>query len=54
MNREQWESEVADYLSTELDITTSDAQGIVAAETFVMTQEWSKGSTPTQAGDRLI
>lgn len=54
LNRTEWVSEIRDYLSGSLDITNSDAQGMVSAYDFELAQEWAKDSSPQTAAERLI
>lgn len=48
-----WERSITDQLIVMLDITNGDAQGILEAHPFVMSQEWAKGSSPEIAVQRL-
>jgi hypothetical protein len=49
-----WEGEVIDIIGQQLDIPRSDAQGIVEAQDFYMTQSWSKDLTPDQTAELII
>jgi hypothetical protein len=44
----QWEGAVIDLIEELCDCTRSDAQGIVEAQDFYMTQSWTKGLTPAE------
>ncbi len=52
-NFSSWERSIIDLLIVTLDISNGDAQGIVEAHQFVLSQEWAKGSTPEIAVQRL-
>lgn len=53
-NRMSWEVEIMEALVLELNITNSDAQGIVDSHPFEIAQEWSKGSTGPESAARFI
>jgi hypothetical protein len=44
----QWELEVIRLVEELCDCSTSDAQGIIEAQDFYMTQSWTKGLTPAE------
>jgi len=43
---EQWRRDIVDDLISELEISNGDAQGIVEANEFLLSQEWGRGSNP--------
>lgn len=53
-NRMDWEVEIMEALILELEITNSDAQGILDSHSFELAQEWSKGATGPEGAARLI
>ncbi|MBL4901008.1 MAG: hypothetical protein JKX76_15480 [Colwellia sp.] len=52
--REDWEREIMDFLIDRLEIQNGDAQGMYEARLFEVTQEWAKGSSPSEAANRII
>jgi len=40
---DEWQGEIVRELEDSLDMTTSDAQGLVEAHNFEMMQSWAKG-----------
>jgi hypothetical protein len=49
----QWEDDVICKIEELCDCTRSDAQGIVEAQDFYMTQSWTKGLTAEETA-RII
>lgn len=49
----EWEGAVTRQLEDLLEATTSDAQGIVEAQPFIMQQAWGEGITPAEAAARV-
>jgi hypothetical protein len=49
-----WESDVFDEISDTLNITFSDAQGIVMANEFYLTQSWGKGLDAKETASLII
>lgn len=49
----EWEGEVTRLLEEKLEIPTSDAQGIVEAQPFVMQQAWGEGVSPRETAERV-
>lgn len=52
--KSEWEGEVAEIIAETMSITTSDAQGIVQAQDFYMTQSWGKGMTAQQTAEKIM
>ena len=52
--RENWEREIMNFLIDRLEIPNGDAQGIYETCSFVVTQEWAKGSSSSEAANRII
>lgn len=52
--RDQWEGAVAEIIAETLGITTSDAQGIVQAQDFYMTQSWGKGMPAQETAEKIM
>ena len=48
MSYSEWEEEVANSLANELEIDYSDAQSIIEANDFYMSQSWTKGLSPSE------
>ena len=46
-----WEEAVANSLSDKLEISYSDAQGIIESNEFYMAQAWAKGMDSKQTAD---
>ncbi len=46
--REEWEGEIVRGLEESLEVNTSDAQGIIQAQDFLLMQSWTKGETPSE------
>lgn len=53
ISRTDWEGSIFDELVEMLEVSHGDAQGIFEAHDFEMMQEWTKGSTPSEAALRL-
>lgn len=51
---DQWEGDVKTRLTELLDVTHSDAQGIVEAQRFLMQQSWTGGLTPGDAAKVIV
>ncbi|NOR58952.1 MAG: hypothetical protein GQ474_10565 [Sulfurimonas sp.] len=49
----EWEGEITAGLETKLNITTSDAQGIVEAQNFLLKQSWAKGDSSKEVVEKL-
>jgi GNAT superfamily N-acetyltransferase len=49
-----WEGEIANYLSKELEVSYSDAQAIIEANSFIMAQSWGMDLTPKDTADKII
>lgn len=49
----EWEGEVTRQLEERLEVSTSDAQGIVEAQSFVMRQAWGEGLAPAETAERV-
>ncbi len=54
MNRNDWEREIINIIIDKCKMPNGDAQGVVEARNFEITQEWGKGSTPEEAATRII
>jgi hypothetical protein len=52
-NFAEWEGEVTRHIEELLEATTSDAQGIVEAQPFIMQQAWGEGIPPAEAAARV-
>ncbi len=50
----QWEDEVISEVESELDVTRSDAQGVVEAQSFKMAQSWGKGLSGKETAKIII
>lgn len=48
-----WERQITDLLIEALEISNGDAQGLVEARAFEMSQCWGKGMTPEQTANRI-
>lgn len=53
-DRVEWETEVVFQLEEKLDATTSDAQGIMEAHQFAVSQAWGRGLDAAVAADHII
>ncbi len=53
VNYEQWYGEMVAHLETK-DMTTSDAQGVIDGQHFVVDQAWRQGLTAVAAGDLVL
>ena len=51
--RIEWERSITDCLINDLEISNSDAQGIVGASGFELAQEWGKGSDAAKAAKAI-
>lgn len=49
-----WEGEVINAVASSLEITYSDATGIVGAQPFCMAQSWSKSLDANTAAEHVI
>lgn len=52
--REEWESKIVEYMERIGELTTSDAQSILEAHSFKVTQMWGKAFQPAYAGLILL
>ncbi len=48
-----WIGKITGILVEGLSITNGDAQGLIDSHPFELAQEWSKGSTPLVAAQRI-
>jgi len=48
-----WESEIARIIVSELQVSNSDAQGILQANEFYLSQSWSRGLTANKTFEYL-
>lgn len=53
MNRTEWEDQVTDLLSDELEITRSDAQAIMEANEDLADSQWADKATPESAAKAI-
>jgi hypothetical protein len=51
---DQWTLDIRNFLIERLEISNSDAQGVMQAEFFLLAQEWTKKSTASDTADRII
>ncbi len=51
---DKWEREITDTLIAELEISNGDAQGMVEANAFEMSQSWGKGLTAEETAKILM
>jgi hypothetical protein len=49
-----WEGDVIDHVQTLLDCPRGDAQGVVEAQDFYMTQWWARGMNAEQTAHFII
>ena len=54
MEYSEWEDEITAIVEVDLELTRSDAQGIVEAQSFVMSQCWGKGLLPKESADCVV
>lgn len=52
-NFAEWEGEVTRHIEELLEVPTSDAQGIVEAQPFIMQQAWGEGFDPVETAARI-
>lgn len=50
----EWEREVISAIAFALDVTYSDATGIVLAQPFYMAQSWSKGLDAKATAQKIL
>lgn len=50
----RWEGDVIDAVADKLEITYSDATGVVLAQPFYMAQAWSKGLDAKETAQKII
>lgn len=49
-----WEAGIIDEIAATLEVTYSDATGIVEAQPFYMAQSWSKGMDAKATAHKII
>lgn len=50
----EWESEVVEAVADSLEISRSDASGVVEAQPFYMQQSWGKGMDAQQTATKIL
>ncbi|WP_409286834.1 hypothetical protein [Pseudomonas guariconensis] len=50
----QWEEAVVALVAEKLEITHSDAEGVVQAQDFYMVQSWGKGMNAEETAEKVI
>lgn len=50
---DEWMAEIVGLIESKCDTCTSDAQAIVEAQPFVVSQCWGLDLTPEQAADKI-
>lgn len=53
-SREDWVGEIYAAVEQQIEVTRSDAQGIVDGQAFVLAQQWAMDSTPEDAARAII
>lgn len=53
-DRIQWETDLIYHFEVLMEVTTSDAQGMLDVQHFYVTQEWGKGSDPLTAAQNIV
>ena len=53
-NRNNWENEIIQAISTELNCSISDSAAIVEANPFYLNQSWGKGLSSEEAANVII
>lgn len=51
MEYSKWEDEVTTIVGNDLEMSRSDAQGVVEAQSFIMSQCWGKGLEPKETAN---
>lgn len=54
MTFNEWEGEVTRQIEEMFEVTTSDAQGIVEAQPFLMHQAWGEALSPAETAGRIL
>lgn len=54
MNHTEWETEICLIIAGTLQISYSDALGIIDAQPFVMSQAWARDDSPKQTADKIL
>ncbi|MFJ2456672.1 hypothetical protein ACIOWK_34075 [Pseudomonas protegens] len=49
-----WEGEVIQFVADDLDISFSDATGIVLGQPFYVQQSWGKGMSSRETADKVL
>lgn len=49
-----WEGEIYEHIEEKLEVTRSDAQGIVMAQEFAMSQAWGMGLNSVDAAKKIM
>lgn len=50
----RWEEEVVELISIALEISYSDASGVVEAQPFYMAQAWAQERTPAEVAGKVL
>ena len=53
-SHDEWESSVAAKVAEKLDISHSDAESLVDAQSFAMQQSWGRGHSVDEAAQAVI
>ncbi|RMN20444.1 hypothetical protein ALQ64_00643 [Pseudomonas cannabina] len=53
-NYSEWETAVVQQLAESMEISYSDASGVVEAQTFHIQQSWVKGLDATEAARKVL
>ncbi|MBM5458666.1 hypothetical protein H8F21_13935 [Pseudomonas sp. P66] len=53
-NYTAWETEITQLIADDLEISYSDAAGMVEAQDFFLIQPWGKGMTARETADVIL
>lgn len=53
-DRIQWEADLIYHFECLMEVSTSDAQGMIEVQHFYVAQEWGKGSDPLTAAQNIV
>jgi hypothetical protein len=53
-NYSEWETAVVQQLAESMEISYSDASGVVEAQTFYIQQSWAKGLDATDTARKVL